>query len=181
MGALRSIDRIYFLDAPRGAGSSMSAIYSNSGQIRLRLDVLCANSGYGIASRQPAINRTSAPLPASSICKDRQRLIRTLATAAASSRAPSKPNTPMGPTPDAELHLRAARAEQQVADLNVERNVLDRNTTHRDLPKTYERERGSVSQSPRLEAVLVMAELWSFDRVCPVKTDHLWTAGELAA
>jgi hypothetical protein len=87
----------------------------------------------------------------------------------------------MGPTPDAELHLRAARAEQQVADLNVERNVLDRNTTHRDLPKTYERERGSVSQSPRLEAVLVMAELWSFDRVCPVKTDHLWTAGELAA
>ena len=120
MGALRSIDRIYFLDAPRGAGSSMSAIYSNSGQIRLRLDVLCANSGYGIASRQPAINRTSAPLPASSICKDRQRHIRTLATAAASSRAPSKPNTPMGPTPDAELHLRAARAEQQVADLNVE-------------------------------------------------------------
>jgi len=67
----------------------------------------------------------------------------------------------MGPTPDAELHLRAARAEQQVADLNVERNVLDRNTTHRDLPKTYERERGSVSQSPRLEAVSVMAEPWS--------------------
>ena len=45
----------------------------------------------------------------------------------------------------------------------VERNVLDRNTTHRDLPKTYERERGSLSQSPRPEAVSVMAELWSFD------------------
>src|SRR4029079_12423122 len=34
----------------------------------------------------------------------------------------------------------------------VERNVLGRNTIHRDLPKTYERERESVSQSPRLEA-----------------------------
>jgi hypothetical protein len=45
----------------------------------------------------------------------------------------------------------------------VERNVLDRNIIHRDLPKTYERERGSVSQSPRLEAVSVMAEPWSFD------------------
>src|SRR6188474_3804636 len=45
----------------------------------------------------------------------------------------------------------------------VERNILDRNTTHRDLPKTYERERGSVSQSPRLEAVSMMQEPWSFD------------------
>src|SRR6187399_2655168 len=46
----------------------------------------------------------------------------------------------------------------------VEPTVLDRNTIHRDLPKRYERERRSVSQSPRLEAVSVMAELWSFDR-----------------
>src|SRR6185295_7768885 len=46
----------------------------------------------------------------------------------------------------------------------VERNVLDRNTIHRGLPKTlYARERGTVSQPPRLEAVSVMAERWSFD------------------
>src|SRR6185436_9297548 len=45
----------------------------------------------------------------------------------------------------------------------VEPTVLDRNTIHRDLPKTYKRERGSVSQSPRPEAASVMAERWSFD------------------
>ena len=49
-------------------------------------------------------------------------------------------------------------------------------TTHRDLPKTYERERRSVSQSPRLEAVSVMAKLGPLIGVCLVKTDHLWTA-----
>jgi hypothetical protein len=37
----------------------------------------------------------------------------------------------------------------------VEPNVLDRSESHRHLPK-YERERRSVSQSPRLEAVSVM-------------------------
>ena len=142
--ALRSIDRIYFLDAPRGGRFVNVRYYSNSGQIRLRLDVPCANSGYGIASRQPAINRTSAPLPASRICKDRQRLIHTLATAAASSRAPSKPNTPMGPTPDAELHLRAARAEQQVADLKT---ALESIKTERDRWRTIA-ERRSLPDQP---------------------------------
>src|SRR4029078_1095812 len=43
----------------------------------------------------------------------------------------------------------------------VERNVLDRYTTHWDLPKRYQRDAGSVSQSPRMEAVSVMAEPWS--------------------
>src|SRR6476646_3332262 len=45
----------------------------------------------------------------------------------------------------------------------VKPTVFDQHTVHRDLPKTYERERGSVSQSPRLEAVSVMPEPWSFD------------------
>jgi hypothetical protein len=45
----------------------------------------------------------------------------------------------------------------------VEPNILDRNAIHRDLPKKYEREHRRVSQSPRLEAVSVMPEPWSFD------------------
>ena len=49
-----------FLMPPPGGRFVNVRYYSNSGQIRLRLDVLCADSGYGIASRQPAINRTSA-------------------------------------------------------------------------------------------------------------------------
>src|SRR6187431_1188479 len=50
----------------------------------------------------------------------------------------------------------------------VERNVLGRNTIHRDLPKTYERERGSVSQSPRLEAVSVMKSGYSREKAVVV-------------
>jgi hypothetical protein len=105
---------------------------------------LCANSRHGIASRQPAINRTSAPLPAASICKDRQRLMHTLATAAASSRAPSRPNTPIEPTPDAELHLRAERAEQQVADLKA---ALENIKSERDRWRTIA-ERRSLPDQP---------------------------------
>jgi hypothetical protein len=55
----------------------------------------------------------------------------TLATAAASSRAPSKPDTPLGPTPDAEL--RAERAEQQVADLKA---ALENIKSERDRWRT---------------------------------------------
>jgi hypothetical protein len=67
--------------------------------------------------------------------------MRTLATAPASSRAPSKPDTPKGPTPNAELHLRAERAEQQVADLKAaleniksERDRWRTIAEHRSLP-----------------------------------------------
>jgi hypothetical protein len=57
----------------------------------------------------------------------------TLATAAASSRAPSKPDTPKGPTPNAEPHLRAERAEQQVADLKA---ALENIKSERDRWRT---------------------------------------------
>ena len=67
----------------------------------------------------------------------------TLATAATSSRAPSKPNTPMGPTPDAELHLRIERAEQQVADLKA---VLEKIKTERDRWRTIAERRSLLAQ-----------------------------------
>ena len=75
--------------------------------------------------------------------------------------------------------LQALSKASPIAEVAVSSNanVLDRNDIHRDLPKTYERERGrSVSQSPRLEAVSVMPESGPLMGVCPVKTDHLWTA-----
>ena len=68
----------------------------------------------------------------------------TLATAAASSRAPSKPDTPIGPTPDAELHLRAERAEQQVADLKA---ALENIKSERDRWRTIA-ERRSLPDQP---------------------------------
>jgi hypothetical protein len=66
----------------------------------------------------------------------------TLATAAASSRAPSKPDTPIGPTPDAEL--RAERAEQQVADLKA---ALENIKSERDRWRTIA-ERRSLPDQP---------------------------------
>jgi hypothetical protein len=68
----------------------------------------------------------------------------TLATAAASSRAPSRPNTPIEPTPDAELHLRAERAEQQVADLKA---ALENIKSERDRWRTIA-ERRSLPDQP---------------------------------
>ena len=60
-----------------------------------------------------------------------------LMTAAASSSAPSKPT-------DAELHLRAARAEQQVADLKA---ALENMKTERDRWRTIA-ERRSLPDQP---------------------------------
>ena len=65
----------------------------------------------------------------------------TLATAAASSRAPSKPDTPRGTTPDAE---RAERAEQQVADLKA---ALENIRSERDRWRTIA-ERRSLPDQP---------------------------------
>ena len=67
----------------------------------------------------------------------------TLATAA-SSRAPSNSDTPRGPTPDAELHLRAERAEQQVADLKA---ALENIKSERDRWRTIA-ERRSLPDQP---------------------------------
>jgi hypothetical protein len=41
---------------------------------------------------------------------------------------------------------------------------------------SHERERRSVSQSPRLEAVSVMLKPVPLMGNCLIKTDHLWTA-----
>lgn len=70
--------------------------------------------------------------------------MRTLATSPASSRAPSKPDTPKGPTPNAELHLRAERAEQQVADLKA---ALENIKSERDRWRTIA-ERRSLPDQP---------------------------------
>ena len=78
----------------------------------------------------------------------------TLATAATSSRAPSKPNTPMGPTPDAELHLRIERAEQQVADLKA---ALEKIKTERDRWRTIAERRSLLAQPA--ESTLARREL----------------------
>ena len=67
----------------------------------------------------------------------------TLATAA-SSRAPSNSDTPRGPTPDLELHLRAERAEQQVADLKA---ALANLKSERDKWRTMA-ERRSLPDQP---------------------------------
>ena len=67
----------------------------------------------------------------------------TLATAA-SSRAPSNSDTPRGPTPDAELHLRAEWAEQQVADLKA---ALENIKSERDRWRTIA-ERRSLPDQP---------------------------------
>jgi hypothetical protein len=69
----------------------------------------------------------------------------TLATATASSRAPSKPDTPIGPTPDAELRLRAERAEQQVADLKA---ALENIKSERDRWRTIAERRSLPDQPP---------------------------------
>jgi hypothetical protein len=66
----------------------------------------------------------------------------TLATAAASSHGPSKPDTPIGPTPDAEL--RAEWAEQQVADLKA---ALENIKSERDRWRTIA-ERRSLPDQP---------------------------------
>jgi hypothetical protein len=67
----------------------------------------------------------------------------TLATAA-SSRAPSNADAPRGPTPGAELHLRAERAEQQVADLKA---ALENIKSERDRWRTIA-ERRSLPDQP---------------------------------
>ena len=77
----------------------------------------------------------------------------TRATAAASSRAPSKPDTPMGPTPDVELHLRAERAEQQVADLKA---ALENIKSERDRWRTIAERRSLPNQ--RAEGTLARRE-----------------------
>ena len=78
----------------------------------------------------------------------------TLATAAASSSAPSKPDTPMGPVPDAELRLRAERAEQQVADL---KGTLANLKSERDKWRTMA-ERRALPDQPA-EGTLARREL----------------------
>ena len=54
--------------------------------------------------------------------------------------------------------LQALSKASPIAEVAVSSNATFwiGNTTHRDLPKTYERERESVSQSPGLEAVSMM-------------------------
>jgi hypothetical protein len=147
---------------PPGAGSSMSAIYSNSGQIRLRLDVLCANSGYGIASRQPAITGPAHRCLHHPFAKTGNvtfaRLQRQLHRPVPIQSQTLQWDHPRCGTAPAGSTGRTAggRPERRTQRFGSE-------YYHRDLPKTYERERGSVSQSPRPEAASVMAERWSFD------------------
>ena len=73
---------------------------------------------------------------------------------AASSRASSNSDTPRGPTPDAELHLRAERAEQQVADLKA---ALENIKSERDRWRTIA-ERRSLRDQPA-EGTLARREL----------------------
>ena len=47
--------------------------------------------------------------------------------------------------------------------------------------RKYERERRSVSQSPRLEAVSVMAKPVPLMVSCLIKTEHLWTSALIMA
>jgi hypothetical protein len=52
---------------------------------------------------------------------------------------------------------------------------VDRSDSHKHLLEKHERERSSVSQSPRLEAVSVMLKPVPLIANCLIKTDHSGT------